>query len=315
MSLIRRLLEVDDLDGAQFHGVLDHAHVWKRDPESLPRALDGVAVAVLFEKPSARTRVSTEIAVTTLGGHAVVLRGEEVGLGSRETVEDVARTLAGYCSVIMARVYDHSVLEAMTLAVDIPIISLLSDRSHPCQALADFMTIKEHFGTLEGRRLAYVGDGNNVATSLAFAAALSGVEMTVASPVGYELDVDVLHRARNLGGHVETTPDAYEAVQGADVVYTDGWTSMGQEHESEIRRLAFAGYQVDAALMAAAAPGAVFLHCLPAHRGEEVAAEVIDGPASLVWQQAANRMHSLRSLLASLDVRPPAPGGRHGKVS
>jgi ornithine carbamoyltransferase len=177
------------------------------------------------------------------------------------------------------------------------------------------MTIKEHYGTLEGRRLAYVGDGNNVAASLAFAAALSGVEMTVASPVGYELDVDVLHRARNLGGHVETTPDPHEAVQGADVVYTDVWTSMGQEDESEIRRLAFAGYEVDAALMAAAGPGAVFMHCLPAHRGEEVAAEVIDGPASLVWEQAANRMHSVRSLLASLDVRPPAPGGRHGKAS
>lgn len=310
MSLIRRLLEVDDLDGAQFRGLLDHAHVWKREPASLPRVLDGYAVAVLFEKPSARTRVSTEVAISTLGGHAVVLRGEEVGLGRRESVEDVARTLAGYCSVIAARVHDHQVLEAMTAAVDVPIVNLLSDRAHPCQALADFMTIREHFGTLEGRRLAYVGDGNNVAASLAFAAALSGVEMTIATPVGYELDLDVLQRARNLGGHVETTPDPHEAVRDADVVYTDVWTSMGQEAETEARTLAFDGYRVDAALMGAAGPDAVFMHCLPAHRGEEVAAEVIDGPASLVWEQAANRMHSVRSLLASLDVQGAAPGGR-----
>jgi ornithine carbamoyltransferase len=311
VSLIRRLLEVDDLEGAQFHGLLEHAQVWKHDPSSLPRVLDGLAVAVVFEKPSARTRVSTEIAVTTLGGHAVVLRGEEVGLGRRESVEDVARTVAGYCSVIAARVYDHTVLEAMAVAVDVPIVNLLSDRAHPTQALADFLTIRERFGALEGRRLAYVGDGNNVAASLAFAAALAGVEMTIASPVGYEVDVDVLHRARNLGGHIETTTDPHEAVRGTDVVYTDVWTSMGQEDESEVRKLAFDGYQVDAALMASAGPDAVFMHCLPAHRGEEVSAEVIDGPASLVWEQAANRMHSGRSLLASLDVAPAVPGGRH----
>ena len=311
MSLIRRLLEVDDLDGAQLHGLLDHAMVWKHEPASVPRALDGTAVAVLFEKPSARTRVSTEVAVHTLGGHAVVLRGDEVGLGRRESVEDVARTLAGYCSVIAARVYDHAVLEAMAVAVDVPIVNLLSDRAHPCQALADLLTIREHFGTLEGRRVTYVGDGNNVAASLAYAAALTGVEMTVASPVGYELDEEVVHRARNLGAQLARVHDPYEAVRGVDVVYTDVWTSMGQEDETEIRKLAFDGYQVDAALMAAAGPGAVFMHCLPAHRGEEVAAEVIDGPASLVWEQAANRMHSVRSLLASLDVRPPAPGGRH----
>jgi ornithine carbamoyltransferase len=203
------------------------------------------------------------------------------------------------------------VLEAMAVAVDVPIVNLLSDRAHPCQALADYLTIREHFGSLEGRRLTYVGDGNNVAASLAFGAALSGVEMTIASPVGYELDIDVVHRARNLGAQLDTTSDPHEAVQGADVVYTDVWTSMGQEDESEVRKLAFDGYQVDAALMAAAGPDAVFMHCLPAHRGDEVAAEVIDGPSSLVWLQAANRMHSVRSLLASLDVRPAAPGGRH----
>ena len=314
MTFIRRFLEVDDLTPLQFAGLLDHAETWKRTPKTIPAALDGRAVALLFEKPSARTRVSTELAVHSLGGYAVVLRGEEVGLGGRETVEDVARTLAGYCSVIAARVYDHAVLEQMTVAVDIPIVNLLSDRAHPCQALADLLTLREHFGALEGRRITYVGDGNNVAASLAFGAALAGVEVTVASPPGYELDEDVAERVRNLGGVLELSNDPHEAVRDADAVYTDVWTSMGQEDETEVRKAAFAGYCVDASLMAAAGPGAVFLHCLPAHRGEEVSAEVIDGPASLVWAQAANRMHAVRSLLASLDTSPPVPGGRHGRA-
>jgi ornithine carbamoyltransferase len=311
VTQIRRLLDVDDLDRAQFNGLIDHALAWKRDPGSLPRVLAGHAIAILFQKPSARTRVSTEIAVETLGGHPVVLRNDEVELGVRESVEDVARTLASYCSAIAARVYDHGVLEAMTAAVDVPIINLLSDRAHPCQALADFLTMREHFGDLEGRRVTYVGDGNNVAASLAFAAALTGVELTVASPPGYELDEEVVERARNLGGALELSHDPHEAVRGADVVYTDVWTSMGQEAETEVRRVAFSGFQVDADLMAAAGPGAVFMHCLPAHRGEEVTAEVIDGPTSLVWAQAANRMHSVRSLLASLDIGPVTPGGRN----
>jgi ornithine carbamoyltransferase len=311
VSFLKRFLEIDDLMPAQFAGLLDHAEIWKRKPETIPAALEGRAVALLFEKPSARTRVSTELAVQSLGGYAVLLRGEEVDLGGRESVEDVARTLAGYCSVLAARVYDHAALELMTVAVDIPVVNLLSDRAHPCQALADFLTLREHFDTLEGRRITYVGDGNNVAASLAFGAALAGVELTVASPVGYELDEDVVDRVRNLGGALELSNDPHEAVRDADAVYTDVWTSMGQEAETEIRKAAFAGYCVDAALMAAAGPGAVFLHCLPAHRGEEVSAEVIDGPASLVWEQAANRMHAVRSLLASLDTSPPVPGGRH----
>lgn len=314
MSALRRLLEIDDLDGAQFRDLLDHATAWKRDATTVPKALEGLAVAVLFEKPSARTRVSTDVAIASLGGHGVVLRGEEIGIGSRESVEDVVRTLAGYCSVIAARVHDHAVLEAMSAAVDVPIVNLLSDRAHPCQALADFLTIREHFGDLEGRRLAYVGDGNNVAASLAFAAALAGVELVIASPAGYELDDEVVQRARNLGAHLELTHDPHEGVRGADVVYTDVWTSMGQEAEAQTRSIAFAGFRVDAGLMAAAGPQAVFMHCLPAHRDEEVSAEVIDGPASLVWEQAANRMHGVRALLAALDVRPPVPGGRSGRT-
>jgi ornithine carbamoyltransferase len=175
-------------------------------------------------------------------------------------------------------------------------VNLLSDRAHPCQALADLLTLQELFGAIEGRRLVYVGDGNNVAASLAFGAALTGLELTISSPPGYELDDDVVDRARNLGGIVDLVSDPHEAVKGADAVYTDVWTSMGDEHESEVRREAFAGWQVDAALMGLAGPDAYFLHCLPAHRGEEVTDEVLEGPASRVWQQAANREHAARGL-------------------
>jgi ornithine carbamoyltransferase len=293
-------LEVDDLTPAEFADVLARAGTWKRDATTLPRPLDGQGVALLFEKPSARTRTSSEMAVVGLGGHPVYIRPEEVGLGVRETVEDVARTLAAYCAVVAARVFVHGTLEAMAGAVDIPVVNLLSDRAHPCQALADYLTLQEAFGALEGRRLVFVGDGNNVAASLAFGAALSGVELTVASPPGYELDDDVVDRSRNLGGAVEVTNDPFEAAKGADAIYTDVWTSMGQEKEQEARRAAFAGFQVNSELMGAAGEQAKFLHCLPAHRGEEVAADVIDGPASLVWQQAGNRMHAARALLSVL---------------
>ena len=262
--------------------------------------LAGQGVAALFEKPSARTRISIEMAVATIGGHPIYIRPEEVGLDSRETVEDVARTMAGMCAAIAARVFDHRTLERMDAVVDVPVINLLSDRAHPVQALADLLTLREHFGTVEGRRIAYVGDGNNVAASLAFGAALSGAELAVASPEGYELDADGVARARNLGGSVELVTDPYEAVRGADAIYTDVWTSMGQETEREQRLRAFVGYTVDETLLKGASADAVFLHCLPAHRGEEVAAEVIDGPRSLVWPQAANRMHAARSLLADL---------------
>jgi len=294
------LLEVDDLDPVRLRRILDDAVAWKADPGSIPPALAGRAAAALFQKPSARTRISIEMAIATLGGHPIYLRGEEVDLDVRESVEDVARTMASMCSVIAARVFDHHVLERMVAVVDVPVVNLLSDTAHPCQALADLLTVREHFGDLEGRRIAFVGDGNNVTASLAYAAALSGVELAVASPDGYELDAHVVDRARNLGSAVELVGDPYDAVRGADVVYTDVWTSMGQEREHENRLRAFAGWTIDAALMKAASDGAIFMHCLPAHRGEEVTAEVIDGPQSVVWQQAGNRMHSARSLLVDL---------------
>lgn len=297
---MKHLLEIDDLDPTTLTSILDRAIAWKVDPGAMPAALAGVGVAALFEKPSARTRLSMEMAVHSLGGRCIYIRSEEVSIGVRESVADVTRTLASFCGVLAGRVFEHRVLEQMA-AVDVaPVINLLSDRAHPCQALADLLTLREHFGDLEGRRLVYVGDGNNVVASLAFAAALSGVELTVSSPSGFELDADVVARARNLGGAIDLIADPFDAVRDADAIYSDAFFSMGQEDEAEVRRVAFAGYQVNTELLAAAPDTAIYLHCLPAHRGEEVTDEVIDGPRSLVWQQAANRMHSLRPVLADL---------------
>ena len=294
-------LDVDDLSAPALRRVLDRALGWKENPGKVPALLDGQAVAAFFEKPSARTRVSFEVAVSTLRGHCVTLRGEELGLGSRESVADVARTLASYCTVIGARVFDHRVLEEMARIAGIPLVNLLSDTAHPGQAVGDLLTLEEHLGgPVEGRRLAFVGDGNNVAASLALAAALTGLEMVVSSPAGYELDDGVVERARNLGGVIELVADPFEAVLTAAAVYTDVWTSMGQEAENEARLSAFGTYQVNAELMAAARPDTLVLHCLPAKRGLEITDEVLDGPNSVVWTQAENRMHSYRSILVEL---------------
>jgi ornithine carbamoyltransferase len=259
--------------------------------------LAGKGVALVFQKPSARTRNSMEIAVVQLGGHPVYIQKEEVGLGSRESAEDVARTLACYHAVIAARVMDHRDLEAMAAATEKPLLNLLSDRAHPLQALADLLTAKQLLGRLEGARIAYVGDGdNNVCRSLAEACSLLGVELRVASPEGFRL-------SDTLDG-VTQFADPVEAVEGADIVYTDVWVSMGQDGEAEARTEALAPYRVDEALMARC-PNARFLHCLPARRGEEVSAAVIDGPQSAVWLQAENRMHTARGALAWLmGVRP-----------
>jgi ornithine carbamoyltransferase len=254
--------------------------------------LAGKGVALVFQKPSARTRNSMEMAVFQLGGHPVYILKEEVGLGSRESAEDVARTLACYHSIVAARVVDHGDLEAMAAATDRPLLNMLSDRAHPLQALADLLTVKQLRGGLDGARLAYVGDGdNNVCRSLAEACSLLGIELRIASPEGY-----------GLGGtlpHVTQLADPAEAVAGADIVYTDVWVSMGQDEEAEARAQAFSGYRVDEALMERC-PKARFLHCLPARRGEEVSAGVIDGPQSAVWLQAENRMHTARGALAWL---------------
>jgi ornithine carbamoyltransferase len=298
---VRHLLEVDDLTPAELSSVLDLAEVVEP-----ARPLTGRGMALVFEKPSARTRNATEMAVVQLGGHPVSMRGEEVGLGGRESAEDLARTLAGYHAAIGARVFDHATLERMAATAGVPVVNLLSDRAHPTQALADLLTLRQHFGTnLNGRTLAWVGDANNVFASLSLAVTMVGMGVRAACPDGFGPEDAHRDRVRALGGEVVVTNDPHEAVTGADVVSTDVWASMGQEDEAAVRRKAFAGFTVDAALMAAAAVDAVFLHCLPAHRGEEVAAEVVDGPQSLVWAQAANRMHAVRGLLWF--ILEPAP--------
>ena len=285
--MTRHFLEIDDLSAAELSTVLDLAEV---PIDRVPKVLAGQGAALLFEKPSARTRNSTEMAVVQLGGHPVTIRGDEVGFDIRETVEDVTRTLACYHSAIAARVFEHSKLERMAAVSSVPVVNLLSDLTHPMQALADLLTIRQASGGLSGRTLAYVGDGNNVARSLALSAPLVGMKMRVASPSGYELE----------GTDAELTSEPAAAVAGADVVYTDVWTSMGQEDETADRIRAFAGFIVDDALVSGAAPDAIFLHCLPAHRDMEVATSVIDGPRSRVWQQAENRMHVARGLLCFL---------------
>jgi ornithine carbamoyltransferase len=264
-------------------------------------------VALIFEKPSNRTRNATEMAVVGLGGHPVNIRGEEIGIGVRETVGDITRVLARYHRVIGARVFDHGVLEDMAKVDEVPIVNLLSDLSHPCQVLADLLTLRQRWGRLAGHRVAWVGDGNNVARSLTLGCGLTGVNLRLACPAGHQVDPAVVDGARARGVTITTTSDPVEAVADANAVYTDVWVSMGQESEQRAREVAFAGYQVDDALMARAAPGACFLHCLPAHRGLEVSASVIDGPASVVWDQAGNRMHAVRGLLWWL-VEAEAPG-------
>lgn len=292
MSTKRHFLEVDDLSGAELVQVLDLAEA--ADP---PKVLAGRGVALLFEKPSLRTRNSTEMAIVQLGGHPLSLKGDEVGIGDREPPRDVIRVLGGYHAAVAARVFDHGVLQEMAAYSAVPVINLLSDRAHPCQALADVLTIRQHFGRLDGLRVTYLGDFNNVARSLGIACVMSGAEFLLGCPPDFapsSSDVDHLHA---LGGTVEVFARPIGAVEGADVVYTDVWTSMGQEAERDRRRRAFEGFTVDASMMDAAADKAIFLHCLPAHRGEEVDDAVVEGPQSLVWQQAHNRMHAVRGLL------------------
>jgi ornithine carbamoyltransferase len=286
---------VDDLSAGELAAVLDLA-----EQPHPPAVLAHRGAALLFEKPSLRTRNATEMAVVQLGGHPVSVRGEEVDVDVREPAGDVARVLSRYHAVIGARVYAHVRLERMAAASDVPVVNLLSDQSHPCQALADLLTLRQRWGDLAGHTVAYVGDGNNVCRSLVLAAALAGVEVRVATPPGFAPPRAAVARARELGGAVDVTTDPARAVAGAHAVYTDVWASMGKEDEAEHRRRAFAGYTVDEALLAGASPGALFLHCLPAHRGEEVSPGVVDGPQSVVWQQAENRLHAVRGLLLFL---------------
>ena len=292
---MRSFLEVDDLTVEELNRVIDLC----LEP-NLPKVLQGEGAALVFEKPSNRTRNSMEMAVHQLGGHPVYIRGEELGFDKRESVEEIVSTLSGYYKCVAARVFDHTVLERMTKAELCPIVNLLSDEGHPMQALADVLTLVKEFGDINGKILAFVGDGNNVFRSLAMAAGMLGAEIRFAGPSYYRLsDIDK-DRLAAVGVEVNEFDFAQDAIDGSNVVYTDVWTSMGQESELEERKKAFEAFTVDMSLMEAASPDAVFLHCLPAHRGEEVTEEVIDGPKSRVWDQSENRMHASRGLLAWL---------------
>ncbi len=296
---MRHFLEIDDLTRDELNEVLDQASA-----ESPPQVLAGKGAALVFEKPSLRTRNATEMAVIQLGGHPIYLSDEEVGIDKRETADDVIRVLAGYHAVVAARVFDHKVLERMAARNVVPVVNLLSDEAHPMQALADLLTLKDEFGGLEGLVVTYVGDANNVWRSLALGCAMVGAVSRVACPPGYAPSAVDIDRIRALGGEVEVFDRPALAIDGADAVYTDVWTSMGQEEESAVRLRAFEGFSVTADLLSAMGPTGIFLHCLPAHRGEEVSDDAIESSRSRVFAQAANRMHSARGLLAWLLTQP-----------
>ncbi|RME64877.1 MAG: ornithine carbamoyltransferase [Alphaproteobacteria bacterium] len=307
---VRHFLDLAAIDAGVLRHILDHASAMKRRRQGWPkgrrdpeRPLDGRVVALIFEKSSTRTRVSFDVAVRQLGGDAMVLSAADTQLGRGETIADTARVLARYVDAIMIRANDHAHVEELAAVAGIPVINGLTNRSHPCQLMADVMTIEEQLGPIKGKTVAWLGDGNNVATSAVHAAVKFGFRLRLASPPRYRPDAAVLDWARAAGGDVAVVERAEDAVAGAHAVMTDTWVSMGDEGERAARLAAFAGYQVTPAVMAAAAPGAVFLHCLPAHRGEEMTADVIDGAQSVVWDQAENRLHAQKAILRwCLDV-------------
>ena len=300
----RDFLSIRDFTPQQIQYLLKRAAEIKANPRFYASALDGKGLAMIFEKPSLRTRVSFEVGMRQLGGFALYLGPDEIKLGRRESVHDVARNLERMVQAIMVRTFAHEIVEQMAESAAIPVINGLTDYSHPCQAMADFLTLQEIKGRVEGLKLAFVGDGNNVAHSLMFVGAQLGAHVWVATPAGCEPRADAVRwardRAAQTGGTCTLTNDPAQAVEGADAVYTDVWTSMGNEAAAEGRRRAFAPYQVDAVLFGRAKPDAVFLHCLPAHRGEEVTSEVIDSRRSVVFLQAENRLHAQKAILLEL---------------
>ncbi len=298
----KNLLSVADLTASEVDKLLARALDLKR--KKAPQVLSGKVIALLFEKPSLRTKVSFEVAIHQLSGYCLYLSPDEVGLGKREPVPDVAKVLGRYVDCIIARTFAHQTLQALAQHSGVSVINALSDLEHPCQALADILTIREKKGRLKGLTLAYIGDGNNVAHSLLLAAALSGVDFRIASPPGYTVDEAILRTAKGFAAsgssQVVLTEEPRQAVKDADIVYTDVWTSMGQEAEAERRRKDFAGYQVDEGLLSLAKKDAMFMHPLPAHHGEEVAVGILDNPYSVVFDQAENRLHLQKALLAEM---------------
>ncbi|MDE3136944.1 MAG: ornithine carbamoyltransferase [Acidobacteriota bacterium] len=306
----RDFLSLSDVTPAELDSLLDLAAEVKSRPEAYSRALSGRAGVLIFEKPSLRTRVTFEIGLVQLGAQTIYLAPGDIALGRREPAPDIARNLERWVDVLIVRTFGQWVLEEMARAAKIPVVNALSDLLHPCQTVADLLTLRERWGTLAGRKIAYIGDGNNVAHSLIQGAAKTGLHLKLATPRGYEPSPAILDQAaadaRATGSDIRVVLDPEEAATGADAVYTDVWTSMGQEEQTEQRRKDFVRYRVDAHLMSLARPGAVFLHCLPAHRGEEVAAEVLDGPQSVALDQAENRLPAHKAiLLAVLCGREP----------
>ena len=298
---VRHLTSIRDLSSADVTEVFRLAADMKRSPDRYRGALAGKTLAMIFQRPSTRTRVSFEVGIYQLGGIGLHLSGNDLQLGRGETIADTARVLSRYVDAIMARTHAHQDIVELARDASVPVINGLSDLLHPCQALADYFTLLEHKQTLRGRKIAYVGDGNNMCHSLLYGANKVGMHIAVATPQGYEpksiIMKSVQREAQQVGVQVTLTEDPGVAVEGADAVYTDVWASMGQEAEAEVRKGIFRPYQVNASLMARAKPDAVFMHCLPAHRGEEVSAEVIDGPQSIVFDQAENRLHVQKAIL------------------
>ncbi|HXO04986.1 MAG TPA: ornithine carbamoyltransferase [Candidatus Sulfotelmatobacter sp.] len=304
LTLTKDLLTGMEWSSAQVRELLHLAADVKAHPDRYRGALAGRFLALIFEKPSLRTRVTFEVGISSLGGASVFLDHTESKLGQRESIPDVAKNLERWVQGIVARTFTQESIDALAENASIPVINALSDRYHPCQALSDFFTLEERFGGLRGLKLAYVGDGNNVCHSLLSIGARAGAHVRVATPAGYNPDPSVISEAkrtaRETRGKIEVCDSPEEAAAGAQAVYTDVWTSMGQEEESAAREAAFAGYQVNAALFAQAAPNAVFMHCLPAHRGSEVSEAVIDSPSSIVFDQAENRLHMQKAILLTL---------------
>src|SRR5450432_507240 len=304
MTAPRHFLIDDDLTAEEVTAVLDQADLLKKDRLALRPLAGPKSIAVLFEKQSTRTRVSFEVGIAELGGHPVILDTRTSQLGRGETIEDTARVLSRYVSAIVLRTAGHHRIEILAEHATVPVVNALTDLAHPCQWLADLMTIREHRGNVAGMTITYVGDGNNVAHSILLGGALAGMHVRVAAPTGFDPANEIVARASVLaaasGGSVTVTTDPVAASEHADVLYTDVWTSMGQEAESAKRQIAFAGFQLDDRLVAVADDDVMVLHCLPAHRGEEIAASVIDGPHSFVFDEAENRLHAQKALLAFL---------------
>ncbi len=300
----RHFLSLADHSPEQIRAYLDLARQVKLNPAGFREACRGRTLAMIFQKPSLRTRVSFETGIFQLGGQGIYLGPTDIQLHRGETIADTAKVLSRFVDGIMARVFGHQDILDLAANASVPVINGLSDLLHPCQVLADLQTIEEKLGSLAGRKWTYVGDGNNMAHSILYGGALMGMTVAVAHPRGYAPDPEVVTRARDIaartGGAVQITEDIAEGVADADAVYTDVWASMGQEAEHKERLARFQGFQVDAAMMARALPSAIFLHCLPAHRGEEVAAEVIDGPQSVVFDQAENRLHAQKAIMIKL---------------